>query len=317
MTFSFNSVAEATKGIGEIKNFLLGAYYKSGMKPGDVKAFDVDINDYNRDIVIGLVEKRTGIEDSVTDNEDGTVTYTPASTKITYTPNVCVELREDELFELILEDYDGSFAFAYYDEKGNLTYDEKKAAQIEVAEGVKIPNIAYIAIPINNYAKYFLDKNNVKSISVCLNDTLQNILYKWAGFKASTTTDLNVQIVAEDADVKISHFGMSSNYFVMNVDGKNYSAYYDVVSKKIYNDDDEEVGEVNEINLFFLSNVSQTLGRKLYDAGLVDRYRVYNCLTDEDVSSITNPDTGKTDYGWVSYRLEDEYAKKAATSTNE
>ena len=318
MTFNFNSQNDAKKAISQMKEFLLGAYYKAGQKPGDVKVFDADINDYNRDFIVGLVEKRTGIEDSVVENEDGTVTYVPASEKVTYTPNVCVELTYEQYQYLEDQKYDGSYAYAYFDEEGDLTYDVKKAAKIEFTiedEKITIPAVAYVAIPVNNYANYFINKDNYKTMSVCLIDSLENILYHWAGFAATAKFECSVDLTAtslwedkKSVDVKISHLGMSSTYFIINVGGKNYQAYYEVA----YDKDEDEYS----IELYFLSNVSQTLGRNLYDAGIVDEYCVYNCLTREIVSSAIDPDTG-VEYKIVPYALEDYIAKKAATSTNE
>jgi hypothetical protein len=308
MTFKFSSQSEAKKGIASARDFLLGAYYKAGQKPADNKMFLSEINDTVRLVTVGLVEKITNIADSVTQNEDGTVTYTPASNKKTYTPNVCVTLTEDEFWYLLDHDYDGSWAVVEWD-----WFDGDE--DIDWFDDGEDDFIAIPAIPINNYANYFINKDNYKEISVTLVDSLEDILYHWAGFAATSKFDCSVDLTAtsleeenKSVDVKISHLGMSSTYFIINVDGKNYQAYYEVA----YDKDDDEY----DIELYFLSNVSQTLGRKLYDAGIVDAYLVYNCLTEEIVSSVTDPDTGAT-YAIVPYALEDEVARRAATSTNE
>jgi hypothetical protein len=212
-------------------------------------------------------------------------------------------------------------------EDGKKVYDGSWAVVLLDTEDGE--TVQYPAIPLTNYANYFINKNNYKEISVCIYDNLENILEHWAGFATVSKFDCEVELIAsaddEDAaEVKISHLGMSSTYFIINVDGKNYQAYYTVneVTKNFYYYD-EELEEVvsipykaNRISLYFLSNVSQTLGRKLYDAGLVDGYWVWNCLSEEYVSSVTDPDTGAT-YNYVSYALEDEVARRAATSTNE
>ena len=309
LTFKFSSQGDAKKGIAQMKEFLLGAYYKAGQKPADNKYFMAEINDTARIFAVGLVEKITNIEDSVEVRDDGTVIYTPTSNKKTYTPNVCVNLTADEFDYLEEQGYDGSWAVVDLD--------------TEDGDTIQVP-----AIPIANYANYFINKDNYKEISVCLIDTLEDILYHWAGFAATSKFDCSVDLTAsslvqhydwegkpvdKSVDVKISHLGMSSTYFIMNVDGKNYQAYYEVE----YDKDDDEYS----IYLFFLSNVSQTVGRKLYDAGIVDGYLVYNCLTGDYVSSATDPDTGvvfgDAAFDFVPYALEDYIAKKAATSTNE
>ena len=309
LSFDFASVGDAKAAMAEFKEFLLGAYYnKAGMKPEDSKWFHIETPTVgDREVIIGIGAKDATTDATIVLNEDGTITYNAAKSSKVYTPNVFITLSEDEYDYLQnleaygLKKYDGSY----------LSY----MVATDEWEG-----ITKWAIPITNYANYFV---KTKKVDIIFETSFYNLFTQWAGFSASTALNFDFTITAADVvnggtvEMKVSHLGMSANYIVVKVDGVNYQGYYDVYPVK------DKQGNILywDYNFFFLSDVhgDKALGRKLYNAGIIDAYRVFNCLTDKCESTCIDPDDGENDAidGWVLYALEDLYKQKAATSTNQ
>jgi len=308
LSFDFATVGDAKAAMAEVKDLLLGAYYDdvNGMKPEDAKVFYIDTPTFeDRMVVVGIGAKDNTTDASIVVNTDGTITYNKATNSKIYTPNVFIELSDAQYAYLQnleaygLKKYDGSYM------------------SVDVATEDD-ENVDKTLIPITNYANYFVES---KKVDITWHTSLDYLFWKWKGFSASTSTDFDFTITAPAAkgkgtvEFKLSHVGLSSQYFVIKVDGKNYQGVYNVTPVK---DDNGKITKWVE-DFYFLSNVSQTLGRKLYDAGLVSDYYVFDCLDWEADSELIDPDTNKdvSDHGWVSYAQEDLFKQKAATSTNQ
>ena len=176
-----------------------------------------------------------------------------------YVKNVWVSVDEDEIKALVAdEDYKGTWG---------------------VFRGVE-ENDVDICVPIVNYMNHFAKSNDVTIAGLTDLDT---IFTKWSLAGIQRYDHEIVLNPGADEEVKITRFGMSEGYFGIDVDGKHYQACYDVDAKK------------GTGRFIFLGDVSQTLGKKLYDLfnnfdvknpddwymtdSLVDGYCVYQTAT--------------------------------------